>query len=170
MLEQGFGTENFKKHKNTMIQKMARYLDSRNCRRQFILDHFEGKNESNPKPKSNCCDNCTRMYACTQYLLVKSTNTKLIQFFRLKDKKDCDKYEGLDSDGCFDFTEDSYTFISAVSALNSKFGVQMYILFLKGSNSSKLYTSLKRHPLYGSGAHKTEDWWKGLGTFWTNAL
>lgn len=61
MLENGFGSEKYKAYKETMSHKMARYLDTRNCRRQFILDHFEGRNETNPKPKVKCCDNCTRM-------------------------------------------------------------------------------------------------------------
>lgn len=61
MLETGYGSEKYKNHKETMARKMAKYLDSRDCRRNFILSHFEGKpDDTNYKPKAKCCDNCTR--------------------------------------------------------------------------------------------------------------
>lgn len=61
MLEASYGSEKHKQHKEAMATKMARYLDTRDCRRQFILDHFEGHREQATKAKQKCCDNCTRM-------------------------------------------------------------------------------------------------------------
>lgn len=78
-------------------------------------------------------------------------------------KSDGEKYEDLNDNGCYDFTEDAHTFISAVSLLNNAYGIQMYVLFLRGSKSSKIPNKFLLHPLYGSGKHKSEEWWKGLG-------
>lgn len=47
--------------------------------------------------------------------------------------------------------------------MKGKFGIGMYILFLRGSKSSKLGAYLQKNSLYSSGKHQPESWWKGLG-------
>ncbi|KAJ8946901.1 hypothetical protein NQ318_008257 [Aromia moschata] len=131
-----------KDNKKEMADMMLTYLRSRNCRREFILFHFEGKKVSvSRKSVYTCCDNCTR---------------------RVSTPSDSATYEGLDENGKYDFTEDARTFLAAVNELDGKFGIQNYILFLRGSKNSKI-AGYARSSLHGSGNHKSEAWWKGLG-------
>lgn len=58
--ENGYGSDKNKAHKEAMQQLIIRYFDTRDCRRQFILNHFEGTPIRDVPPKRNCCDNCTR--------------------------------------------------------------------------------------------------------------
>lgn len=89
-------------------------------------------------------------------------NVLLINIFRCLISDDR-KYEGLNDKGLYDFTEDAYKLLKAVQVLNGTFGMGMYILFLRGSNSSKLKPNQQKLPNYGSGKDKSETWWKGLG-------
>ncbi|KAK5644876.1 hypothetical protein RI129_006176 [Pyrocoelia pectoralis] len=131
-----------KMRQNAMEKIMRQYLETRDCRRQFILNHFEGCVTSKV-PCQNCCDNCTR---------------KLSQKV-----SDHNKYEGLNENGLYNFAEDTRIFLDAVEAMGGKFGFGMYSLFIRGSKSTKLYQKLQMHPLHGSGKHQTEDWWKAIG-------
>ena len=76
-----------------------------------------------------------------------------------------EEYEGIDQKGLYDFTQDANLFLSAVNIMNGRFGMQTYILFLRGSKSSKIYKTYQSHSLHGSGKHKSEDWWKAIGKF-----
>ena len=79
-------------------------------------------------------------------------------------RTDCEKYEGIDENGCYDFTKDAKTFLKAVSVFNSaKFGLGIYILFLRGSNSSKLHERERKHEFFGSGKNRSEAWWQAIG-------
>ncbi|KFB42102.1 hypothetical protein ZHAS_00009762 [Anopheles sinensis] len=69
-----------------------------------------------------CCDNCTRGGVA----------------------KDCERYEGLDADGRYDFAADTVHLMQAIE------------LWALGDR-------LIRHPLYGKGKAKDETWWKCLG-------
>lgn len=56
--ESGYGSDTNKSHKEAMSKLMEKYLDTRECRRQFILNHFEGLHTTKV-PQKRCCDNCT---------------------------------------------------------------------------------------------------------------
>ncbi|KAF5273927.1 hypothetical protein FQA39_LY01042 [Lamprigera yunnana] len=126
---------------NAMSRIMLQYLETRTCRRQFILNHFEGSIKDKG-PQRNCCDNCTR---------------------NLSQVSDCNTYEGLNEQGLYDFAKDARKYLNAVKALDGKFGHGMYILLLRGSKSSKLFAKYQNHVLHGSGKQQSEDWWKGIG-------
>jgi superfamily II DNA helicase RecQ len=49
---------NFKKHLEELSQKMMAYLNTRDCRRLFILRYFECSGGT-CAPRANCCDNET---------------------------------------------------------------------------------------------------------------
>ncbi|KAF2904730.1 hypothetical protein ILUMI_01445 [Ignelater luminosus] len=137
------GTSDVNRARRDGMEKiMLQYLETRDCRRQFILNHFEGS-VTPKKPKPKCCDNCTRKLSQTV--------------------SDSNKYEGLDEHGLYDFTKDTLTFLNAVEAMGGKFGIGMYILLIRGSKSTKLYSSYQKHPLYGSGKYQNEEWWKCIG-------
>ncbi|KAM6136448.1 bifunctional 3'-5' exonuclease/ATP-dependent helicase WRN isoform 7-T9 [Phoenicopterus ruber ruber] len=85
-----------------------------------------------------------------------------------KDIKECIKAASClatssDSEGGLqDFGKQAYQLLSAVSALEEKFGTTVPILFLRGSSSQRLPERYRRHPLFGSGKDWPENWWKLL--------
>uniref|UniRef100_A0A8C3LTZ3 ATP-dependent DNA helicase n=1 Tax=Chrysolophus pictus TaxID=9089 RepID=A0A8C3LTZ3_CHRPC len=131
--------EKFRLYKLKMLEKMEKYLSSNSCRRKIILSHFEDKQlrkvSSGIMGTEECCDNCR-----TSCLATSSDSERGLQ----------------------DFGKQAYQLLSAVSALEEKFGTRVPILFLRGSNSQRLPDRFRKHPLYGSGKDWTENWWKSL--------
>ncbi|KAM9192793.1 bifunctional 3'-5' exonuclease/ATP-dependent helicase WRN isoform 1-T1 [Mergus octosetaceus] len=134
-------SEKFRLYKLKMLEKMEKYLISNSCRRKIILSHFEDKQlrkvSSGIMGTDDCCDNCRCRTSC----LVTSSDS-----------------EG----GLQDFGQQAYQLLSAVYALEEKFGTKVPILFLRGSSSQRLPERYRKHPLYGSGKDWTENWWKSL--------
>ncbi|XP_035775567.1 Werner syndrome ATP-dependent helicase homolog [Anopheles albimanus] len=138
-----------------LSRKMSEYLDTRDCRRRFILQYFEGtlaqigSNETatatqaagDGKPR-RCCDNCTRGGVA----------------------KDCERYEGIDTDGRYDFGTDAEHLLKAIEAFGGGTGLSLPIMLLRGSKNKKLNESNYRNPLYGVGKTRDEEWWKSLGS------
>uniref|UniRef100_A0A8C2T8X6 ATP-dependent DNA helicase n=1 Tax=Coturnix japonica TaxID=93934 RepID=A0A8C2T8X6_COTJA len=128
--------EKFRLYKLKMLEKMEKYLSSNNCRRKIILSHFEDKQlrkvSSGIMGTEDCCDNCRCRTSC----LATSSDS-----------------EG----GLQDFGKQAYQLLSAVSALEEKFGTRVPILFLRGSNSQRLPDRYRKHALYGSGKDWTES-------------
>ncbi|KAJ7418856.1 Werner syndrome ATP-dependent helicase like protein [Willisornis vidua] len=133
--------EKFRLYKLKMLAKMEKYLTANSCRRKIILSHFEDKQlrkaSSGIMGTEECCDNCRARGSC---LTAPSDS------------------EG----GLQDFGEQAHQLLSAVSALEEKFGTRMPILLLRGSNSQWLPERFRRHPLFGSGKEWPENWWKLL--------
>lgn len=122
-----------------MMAKMYRYLNSRMCRRQLILSHFEdkqlGKASVGIMGTENCCDNC---------------RSRLDRCFSIDDSDDMSQ----------DFGPQAFQLLSAVTILGEKFGIGVPILFLRGSNSQRLEDKYRSHNFFGTGKDHTENWWK----------
>nr|XP_041571975.1 Werner syndrome ATP-dependent helicase isoform X4 [Taeniopygia guttata] len=133
--------EAFRLYKLKMLEKMEKYLVSNGCRRKIILSHFEDRQlrkvSSGIMGTEECCDNCRSSGSC---LAVPSD------------------FEG----GLQDFGKQAQQLLSAVSALDEKFGTRMPILLLRGSCSQRLPDRYRRHPLFGCGKEWPEKWWKLL--------
>uniref|UniRef100_A0A8B9PCK0 DNA 3'-5' helicase n=1 Tax=Apteryx owenii TaxID=8824 RepID=A0A8B9PCK0_APTOW len=134
--------EMFRLYKLKMVTKIEKYLISNSCRRKIILSHFEDKQlrkvSSGIMGTEECCDNCRTRTSCF------ATSS--------------------DSEGSLqEFGKQAYQLMSAVSALDEKFGTKVPILFLRGSNSQRLPDRYRRHALFGSGKDWPESWWKSLG-------
>ncbi|NWY54401.1 WRN helicase, partial [Chionis minor] len=133
--------EKFRLYKLKMLAKIEKYLVSNSCRRKIILSHFEDKQlrkvSSGITGTEECCDNCRSRASC---FAVSSDS------------------EG----GLQDFGKQACQLLSAVSALEEKFGTRIPILFLRGSTSQRLPERYRRHPLFGTGKDWPENWWKLL--------
>ncbi|XP_074894583.1 bifunctional 3'-5' exonuclease/ATP-dependent helicase WRN [Buteo buteo] len=133
--------ERFRLYKLKMLAKIEKYLMSNSCRRKIILSHFEDRQlrkvSSGIMGTDECCDNCRSRASC---FAVPSDS------------------EG----GLQDFGKQAYQLLSAVSALEEKFGTRLPILFLRGSSSQRLPNRYRGHPLFGSGKDWPENWWKSL--------
>lgn len=128
------------KNLEALSKKMYEYLDTRDCRRMFILKYFEG-DVVKVDPRKNCCDNCDRIVGGV---------------------KDSDRYEGIDQDGNYDFSKDAEHLLKAVEAFGGGTGLALPIALLRGSKSKKLHSSYLKNPLHGIGKTKDDEWWKAL--------
>uniref|UniRef100_A0A8C0ITG4 ATP-dependent DNA helicase n=1 Tax=Chelonoidis abingdonii TaxID=106734 RepID=A0A8C0ITG4_CHEAB len=134
--------EGFRLYKLKMAAKIEKYLNSNSCRRKIILSHFEDKQlrkaSSGIMGTEKCCDNCrSRTHCCT----INSDSEESLQ----------------------DFGHQAFQLMSAVKALDEKFGTRVPVLFLRGSNSQRLPDKYRTHALFGSGKDWPENWWKALG-------
>ncbi|XP_030421150.1 Werner syndrome ATP-dependent helicase isoform X5 [Gopherus evgoodei] len=134
--------EGFRLYKLKMAAKIEKYLNSNSCRRKIILSHFEDKQlrkaSSGIMGTEKCCDNCrSRTLRCT----INSDSEESLQ----------------------DFGHQAFQLMSAVKALDEKFGTRVPVLFLRGSNSQRLPDKYRTHALFGSGKDWPENWWKALG-------
>ncbi|GLH16215.1 Bloom syndrome protein homolog [Gryllus bimaculatus] len=130
-------------HRRTAMLKMEQYLQSRQCRRQFLLSHFEPDRLKGPDtPAENCCDNCT--------------------FRRAHGNKE-PEVDGLNEDGTYDFGEDAELLLSAANFFGGRFGITMIITFLCGGKNAKFRESEMENEVFGKGKHKPKEWWRGLG-------
>ncbi|XP_058467439.1 bifunctional 3'-5' exonuclease/ATP-dependent helicase WRN-like [Malaya genurostris] len=130
------------KNLEALSKKMHEYLDTRDCRRLFILRYFEGNNVK-IDPRKQCCDNCDRTVGGV---------------------KDSDRYEGIDENGNYDFSKDTEHLLKAIEAFGGGTGVALPIALLRGSKSKKLNDHYLKNPLHGVGKSRDEDWWKALAT------
>uniref|UniRef100_A0A182RHY8 ATP-dependent DNA helicase n=1 Tax=Anopheles funestus TaxID=62324 RepID=A0A182RHY8_ANOFN len=137
-----------KQNQEKLALKMAEYVELRDCRRRFILNYFEGvltavnKAEEKATLVKRCCDNCTRGGVA----------------------KDCERYEGLNSEGQYNFATEAEMILKAFAAFYGRVNITMPILLLRGSKNKKLHERFYKHPLFGKGKDKDEDWWKALGS------
>ncbi|KAL2304633.1 hypothetical protein Nmel_006584 [Mimus melanotis] len=133
--------EKFRLYKLKMLAKMEKYLVSNSCRRKIILSHFEDRQlrkvSSGIMGTEECCDNCR---SSGSGLAVPSD------------------FDG----GLQDFGKQAHQLLSAVTALDEKFGTRMPILLLRGSCSQRLPDRYRRHSLFGCGKEWPENWWKLL--------
>uniref|UniRef100_A0A182MM52 ATP-dependent DNA helicase n=1 Tax=Anopheles culicifacies TaxID=139723 RepID=A0A182MM52_9DIPT len=142
-------SHSLKENQEQLARKMAEYVELRDCRRRFILNYFEGVltqvNKAEEKAtvvKQRCCDNCTRGGVA----------------------KDCERYEGLDAEGRFNFAADAEMLLRAIAAFYGGVNLSMPTLLLRGSRNKKLHERFYKHPLFGKGKDKDENWWKALGS------
>ncbi|KAJ8346360.1 hypothetical protein SKAU_G00277610 [Synaphobranchus kaupii] len=133
--------DRFRGYKMKMLAKMEQYLKSNKCRRKLILSHFEDKQlrkvTSGIMGTNECCDNC-------RYSIIKSLGEEEPES-RLQN-----------------FGNEAYQLMSAISALDERFGTAVPILFLRGSGSQRLPDKYRRHRLFGGGRSVSEAWWKAL--------
>ncbi|XP_035917894.1 Werner syndrome ATP-dependent helicase-like [Anopheles stephensi] len=138
-----------KANQEQLARKMAEYVELRDCRRRFILAYFEGvltavdkgEEKQTTAVAKRCCDNCTRGGVA----------------------KDCERYEGLDAEGRYNFGPDADALLRAMGAFHGRVNLGMPILLLRGSKNKKLHERFYSHALFGKGKHRDEEWWKALG-------
>ena len=48
-------------HQLEMLRRMEQFLTTTSCRRYLVLSYFDKKVKHPEVPKSDCCDNCTKL-------------------------------------------------------------------------------------------------------------
>lgn len=101
------------------------------------MEYF-GSNTSHLKHRANCCDNC-------------DTGSSRITL--------SDKYEGIDDEGNYDFTENAYLLLKAMNITNK---VAVAITVLKGSSEKKALEYKDEKEIYGAGSIWPKEYWNHL--------
>ncbi|XP_031625025.1 Werner syndrome ATP-dependent helicase-like [Contarinia nasturtii] len=124
-------------HLREIGQKMRDFCHTTMCRRKYLLEYF-GSNTSQIRPRSNCCDNCD------------SGSSRVTL---------SDKYEGIDDEGNYDFTENAYRLLKAMKITGK---VNMAITVLRGSSEKKALEFQKDKEIYGVGKIWSKEYWRHL--------
>lgn len=131
-------SQEYKRTLSLLTLKMQEYIDTRECRRLFILKYFKDE-ITNLKCRKFCCDNCNRS---------------------ITSNKDFDRYEGLNENGEYDFTEDATNLFAALKLYRG--GITGAVNILRGSKSNTLNEKFFQDKLYGIGKSQSTDWWKAV--------
>ena len=122
----------YKKTQLELLEKMQRYMETKNCRRELLLEYFD---EDAPD-KCDFCDNCCGVH--------KETYSKIITTTQNVEKEAKLLIELIES------------------IKTRKFGIGMYINILRGSSSKNITSLMKKSKLYGAGKHRSAAWWKEM--------
>ncbi|XP_014669243.1 PREDICTED: Werner syndrome ATP-dependent helicase-like isoform X2 [Priapulus caudatus] len=138
-------SEQFRQHKMDMLSKMEQYLSTTRCRRRAILEYLEDKEVNDVGGTDNCCDNCARRLK----LAKQGSRSGLDQLDKMGET--------------IDYSKEAKDLLTAVASLDGNFGINMSILFLRGSMNQKMPRYLTSHENFGCGKYRAEKWWKAFG-------
>lgn len=122
----------YQKTQLKLLEQMKRYMETKQCRRQLLLEYFDEET----KDKCDFCDNC-----CGKH---KETDKSM-----LATEQDIQKEAKI----LIDLIE---------SIKNRNFGIGMYINILRGSANKNITSIMRKSKFYGTGKHRSIAWWKEL--------
>lgn len=122
----------YQKNQLKLLEQMKRYMTTRNCRRQILLEYFDDEADD----KCNFCDNCR---GTCQIIETKIEKTE--QNVQKEAKMLIELIESLKG---------------------KSFGVGMYINIIRGSNNKTMTSNMKKSKYYGIGKHRSVAWWKEM--------
>ncbi|ROT77547.1 putative Werner syndrome ATP-dependent helicase-like isoform X2 [Penaeus vannamei] len=136
--------QRYQERRREMMTRMEKFLTITTCRRAEILSHFTSRPPGNT-PKSDCCDNCTRILSGGGV----SKGQSRVE-------------AALDDEGKYDFTVDAINLLKAADGCNGQCAVGSLILVLKGSNNQRVRPQWKRIESFGAGKKRSDSYWKAL--------
>lgn len=101
------------------------------------MEYF-GSDVSHIRPRKHCCDNCDN--GSSRFTL-------------------SDKYEGIDDDGNYDFTDNAYLLLKATKITNK---VAVAITVLRGSSEKRALEFKNNKDVYGAGKIWPKEYWSHL--------
>lgn len=130
---ENINNEHYKKTQFKLLEEIKRYMTTKTCRREILLEYFD---EDAPD-KCNFCDNCCGVHV--------EANSKIIT-----SKQNVEKEAKL-----------LIELIESIKTKN--FGIGMYINILRGSSNKNITSVMKKSKFYGAGKHRSVAWWKEMG-------
>lgn len=132
--------QSHREHKLLMFRQMERFLELASCRRRFLLEHFEGKKVRILAKADNCCDNCSYMQRLGISLLSDSSDKK-------------------------DYTKECSVILEAIRSSGGRYGLGIPILLIRGSESQKVPSYLRKSSVFNAGRFRADSWWKVFGKY-----
>ena len=124
--------EEYKLTQTELLDKMKRYVYSKQCRRKLLLEYFGEIYDKD----CGTCDNCSGLVTD----ISKSEKTT---------QQNIDNEAKIVIGLIESFTRQSY-------------GKTTYVNILRGSNASKITPTMKKNKFYGKGMHRSTAWWTEL--------
>lgn len=107
-----------------------------------------------------------------KYVYINSCRRKyLCGYFgeQLPDKcENCDNCLKKEKVNLVDVTLEACQLLHTISSLNGGYGINYYILLLRGSKDKRITSMQKRLKTYGIGINHSVEWWKGLNIILSN--
>ncbi|XWV26037.1 putative ATP-dependent RNA helicase [Tupanvirus soda lake] len=122
----------YQKNQLKLLEQMKRYMLTKQCRRQILLEYFD----EDANDKCDFCDNCCGVHKKMDVTIIKT-------------EQDVQKEAKL----LIDLIE---------SVKGKSFGIGMYINILRGSTNKSITSIMKKSKFYGSGKHRSAVWWKEM--------
>lgn len=124
----------YKETQRALLKKMKRFVETKQCRRQILLEYFDEEHDGDCGACDNCCGTKQKE---TEKVLTKQTVDKearmLINLIEYVTNK-----------------------------LNKNFGMAMYVNILRGSNNKHITEGMRKSGFYNEGKHRSVAWWKEM--------
>ena len=122
----------YQKNQLKLLDQIKRYMTTKQCRRQILLEYFD----EDTNDKCNFCDNC-----CSVHKKMNIENIEIEQNVEKEAKMLINLIESIK---------------------NKSFGIGMYINILRGSNNKNITSIMRKSKYYGAGKHRSIAWWKEM--------
>lgn len=122
----------YQKTQMKLLEQMKRYITTKQCRRQILLEYFDETHDGH----CNFCDNCNGVHKISDTAIV-TTQQNVQKEAKL----------------LIDLIE---------SIKNKNFGISMYINILRGSGNNTITSVMRKSKFFGAGKHKSVNWWKEM--------
>uniref|UniRef100_A0A6C0LRQ2 DNA helicase n=1 Tax=viral metagenome TaxID=1070528 RepID=A0A6C0LRQ2_9ZZZZ len=122
----------FRKNQLKLLERIKGFMETKKCRRKFLLNYFD----EDYLDKCDMCDNC-----CGVINYENDNIITTVQDISVEAKKLIELIESIK---------------------NMNYGIGMYINILRGSKNKSISTSMKKSKYYGIGNHKSIAWWKEI--------
>lgn len=116
-----------------LLEKMKRFVETENCRREILLEYFDDDVDD---LVCDFCDNCCK------------THKKEKKIVQITTKQNVQKEAKLA--------------IDLIESIVQQYGKTMYVNILRGSSAKTVTNVLKKNKLYGKGSGKSVVWWNEL--------
>jgi Werner syndrome ATP-dependent helicase len=124
--------EAYQKTQTKLLGHMKKYMTTKNCRRQILLEYFDEEADD----KCDFCDNCCGTK--------KESQNKIITTEQNVER------------------EAKVLINLIESIPNRSFGITMYINILRASTNKSITPEMKKNKYYGAGKHRSVAWWKEM--------
>jgi RecQ family ATP-dependent DNA helicase len=124
--------ESYRDNQNKLLEQMKRYMMTKQCRRQILLEYFDEETQD----KCDFCDNCCGTH--------KETDAKIIT---------TEQNVQTEAKLLIDLIE---------SVKNKSYGIGMYVNILRGSANKNITSVMRKNNFYGTGKHRSAVWWKEM--------
>ena len=122
----------YQKNQLKLLEQMKKYMTTKKCRREILLEYFG----DDPDEKCNFCDNCCGTHKDSEIKIVSTEQNVQKEAKMLID------------------------LIESIKTRN--FGIAMYINILRGSANKNITSIMRKSKYYGAGKHRSAVWWKEM--------
>eukprot|EP01137_Pigoraptor_chileana_P017063 Opistho-2@74546 len=160
--------ETHRNHRLKMMRRMEEYLTAPQCRRRFIISHFD-PTATAPAPANALCGSCDNCCAAIDRLT--KAGRPPANFG--DEDADANACEGdtahpsqLFGDNKVDLSAEARLLLHSIVVAGGRFGLGFSLEVLNGKDPKKAWPSklpmIRANPAFGAGKAHSDAWWRGL--------